>query len=72
MQAAQRNGYKIMKPSAFTLIPYKPRYHYSILSAVGHMFTQEKEGYLALHFYHGLNKLFVENQLSLQWWCQQY
>lgn len=44
-----------MKPSAFTLVPYKRRYHSIIQSATGHMVTQEKEGYLVIHFCYKLN-----------------
>ena len=33
---AQCNGYRIMTPSAFRLVPYKLRFHYAILSATGY------------------------------------
>lgn len=33
MLAAQCHGYKIMKPSVFTLVNYKPCCHYTVLPA---------------------------------------
>lgn len=33
MLIAQCNGYEIMRPSAFRLVPYELRFHYAILSA---------------------------------------
>lgn len=36
----------------FTLVSYKPCNHYTILSAIGHMVTKEKEGELVIHVYY--------------------
>lgn len=32
----QYSGYRIMTPSAFTLAPYRPRFHYTVLSDTGY------------------------------------
>lgn len=37
-------GYRLMAPSAFRLIPYKPSFQYAILSATGHNFTRKNLG----------------------------
>ena len=36
MLIAERNRYRIMTPLAFRLVPYKPCFHYAILSAMGY------------------------------------
>lgn len=35
MLIAQCNGCRIMKPSLFTVVPFKPHYHSTILSVIG-------------------------------------
>lgn len=44
MLIAQCNGYRIMTPSAFRLVPFKPRFH-AILSASGHEISWGNEGH---------------------------
>ena len=51
MLIAQYNGYGIMKPSAFTLVPHKPHFQCTISSATGHVVTQEKENSLVINLY---------------------
>lgn len=47
MLIAQLNGYRIMIPSAFTLVSYQPRFHYAFLSETGYD-LQGKEAFIYL------------------------
>lgn len=48
MLITQCNGCRVMKPSALTMVSYKPHYHCTIVSATRHAVTWEKEGSLLL------------------------
>lgn len=45
MLIAQCNGYRIMTPSAFRLVPFKPHFHAAILPASGHEISWGNEGH---------------------------
>lgn len=44
MLIAKCNGYRTMTPSAFRLVPFKPRFHAVIFCASGHVISWGNEG----------------------------